>query len=335
MFTRELPEWNAEGIKPPQSRIDEGWQEGIKPPAQWFNWYQHTTYKALEEMRNALENFESGPSNAAELDFDGTGAKSTKQAVDDVQQEVTEHQADTIQHVTFIPRMLSDDPGTDYPVGISIHEVISATNEGYPLQLGVVFSYKVSNLRFTQFMYSHAQPLTFTRVWYNGAWSNWIQLESTEVAQARHKVLENTVTAHQADKANPHNVTAAQVGAVNKAGDAMSGRLDLTGYTEQIFETNLNFAFRPDNYTTLVWNPDMNRSIRVSENTTYSNDSTTCFNVILNQTATPRTITWNIDGLKWKDGEIPDVSGANKTYVLTFVTYDQGVTWLGFLAGEF
>lgn len=146
----------------------------------------------------------NGKSGEVSLTAEDIGAITTS----DVQSIVDVHADDTMQHVNFIQRMLSNDPGTDYPVGISIHEVISATNEGYPLQLGVVFSYKVSNLRFTQFMYSHTQPLTFTRVWYNGEWSNWIQLESTSGAQAK-------VDTHENKKNNPHSVTKTQVGLEN------------------------------------------------------------------------------------------------------------------------
>ncbi|MCM3488768.1 hypothetical protein M3689_05535 [Alkalihalophilus marmarensis] len=95
MFTKELPEWNAAGIKPPQTRLDEGWQEGVKPPAPWFNWWMNTTYQALLEVREVLENFE-GISSADELDYDGTGTKSTKQAIDDVQEKVTTHKAEGV-----------------------------------------------------------------------------------------------------------------------------------------------------------------------------------------------------------------------------------------------
>ncbi|MCM3487902.1 hypothetical protein M3689_01130 [Alkalihalophilus marmarensis] len=313
----------------------------------------------------------NGKSGEVSLTAEDIGAITTI----DVQSIVGVHADDTMQHVTFIPRMLSDDPGTDYPVGISIHEVISATNEGYPLQLGVVFSYKVNNLRFTQFMYSHTQPLTFTRVWYNGEWSNWIQLESTSGAQAK-------VDTHENKKNNPHSVTKTQVGLenvdnvqqasktefdehaenndvhitsterttwngkqnalgytpVNKAGDTMSGRLDLFNCTERFSSSTTSslWTANPLLGTGVYWEfpSSTNKTFRISESFLPPQGSITSYTLVIKQYSTPASVLWDFN-VFWKDGEIPDVSGANKTYVLTFVTYDQGATWLGFLAGEF
>jgi hypothetical protein len=61
-FINALPEWNKQGVEPPQSLKDGGWQAQQKPPADYFNWFQHTTYKALEEIRVYLDNLEVTPS---------------------------------------------------------------------------------------------------------------------------------------------------------------------------------------------------------------------------------------------------------------------------------
>ena len=58
------------------------------------------------------------------------------------------------------------------------------------------------------------------------------------------------------------------------------------------------------------------------------------FTLIINQTATVRTLTFPAS-VKWQGGEIPDLSTANKTYVLTFMTVDGGTNWLGMFGGEF
>ena len=58
------------------------------------------------------------------------------------------------------------------------------------------------------------------------------------------------------------------------------------------------------------------------------------FTLIINQTATARTLTFPAS-IKWQGGEIPDLSTASKTYVLTFVSVDGGTTWLGIFGGEF
>ncbi|SDI16350.1 Phage tail fibre repeat-containing protein [Alteribacillus persepolensis] len=55
-FNNPLPEWNATGIEPPQSKKDEGWQEQEKPPAQWHNWWMYTSYHAIQEMRTVINN---------------------------------------------------------------------------------------------------------------------------------------------------------------------------------------------------------------------------------------------------------------------------------------
>lgn len=58
------------------------------------------------------------------------------------------------------------------------------------------------------------------------------------------------------------------------------------------------------------------------------------FTLIINQPATPVTLTFPAS-VEWQGGEIPDLSTANKTYVLTFMTVDGGTTWLGMFGGEF
>lgn len=76
----------------------------------------------------------------------------------------------------------------------------------------------------------------------------------------------------------------------------------------------------------------------LSGNTTYSitnaQSQAHSFTLIITQTSTVRTITFP-SSVKWQDGEIPDLSGASKTYILTFLSVDGGTTWLGMFGGEF
>ena len=58
------------------------------------------------------------------------------------------------------------------------------------------------------------------------------------------------------------------------------------------------------------------------------------FTLIINMGSTVRTLTFPAS-VKWQGGEIPDMSTANKTYVLTFMTIDGGTNWLGMFGGEF
>ncbi|SDE45558.1 hypothetical protein SAMN04488689_101558 [Paenibacillus sp. cl6col] len=50
-FEKELPEWKGKGVKPPQSKLDEGWKVQDKPPAAWLNWQMNKTYEALKEVQ--------------------------------------------------------------------------------------------------------------------------------------------------------------------------------------------------------------------------------------------------------------------------------------------
>ncbi len=74
-------------------------------------------------------------------------------------------------------------------------------------------------------------------------------------------------------------------------------------------------------------------------NTTYSitnavSGQAHSFTLIIAQTSTVRTLTFPAS-VKWQGGEIPDMTTASKTYVLTFMTIDGGTNWLGMFGGEF
>ncbi|MCP1147404.1 hypothetical protein [Bacillus sp. 1735sda2] len=51
-FTKEIPQWENAGQKPPQSKITEGFKPLDHPPADWFNWYMNGTYEALNELQS-------------------------------------------------------------------------------------------------------------------------------------------------------------------------------------------------------------------------------------------------------------------------------------------
>ena len=63
-YTKEIPQWNAAGTKPPQSLIDTGWQFNQKPPADYFNWQWHNVYQVLNELHQfALHTEKLGAAN--------------------------------------------------------------------------------------------------------------------------------------------------------------------------------------------------------------------------------------------------------------------------------
>ncbi|HZJ99219.1 MAG TPA: hypothetical protein VFC79_04405, partial [Tissierellaceae bacterium] len=57
------------------------------------------------------------------------------------------------------------------------------------------------------------------------------------------------------------------------------------------------------------------------------------FTLIIDMLSTVRTLSFP-SSIKWQGGEIPDMTTASKTYVLTFVTVNGGATWLGMFGGE-
>ncbi|SFJ44519.1 hypothetical protein SAMN02799624_04550 [Paenibacillus sp. UNC496MF] len=60
-FTQPLPVWNAPGVEPPSDKKNAGWLPNEKPPADYWNWQMHLTFKALEELQQkALESSELG-----------------------------------------------------------------------------------------------------------------------------------------------------------------------------------------------------------------------------------------------------------------------------------
>lgn len=72
-FTQELPEWKATGTKPPQSKLDTGWQIGERPPSGWWNWLLNRTYLAVQELQQeAINTDQKGVANGvASLGADG------------------------------------------------------------------------------------------------------------------------------------------------------------------------------------------------------------------------------------------------------------------------
>lgn len=50
-FEKRLPMWNAPGIEPPLSKTDEGWKKSERPPAEYMNFLQYTTFEALKELQ--------------------------------------------------------------------------------------------------------------------------------------------------------------------------------------------------------------------------------------------------------------------------------------------
>lgn len=131
-------------------------------------------------------------------------------------------------------------------------------------------------------------------------------------------------------------LASSDVGAMPTAGGTFTGRATLQSYSEKT--TSVSSAAT----TTLDCSLGNTHVVTLTQNTTlaFSNVDTTAstassISVILIQDATGgRTVTWP-PGTKWPDGVAPVLeTAANAINVVTFMTYNGGTTWLGFLAGR-
>lgn len=53
-FKKKAPDWLAEGIEPPASLKESGFQAGYKPPADFFNWFWNRVSACLKELQEKL-----------------------------------------------------------------------------------------------------------------------------------------------------------------------------------------------------------------------------------------------------------------------------------------
>lgn len=53
-FEKKAPDWSAEGIEPPVSLKESGFQAGYKPPAAYFNWFWNRVSACLTELQAKL-----------------------------------------------------------------------------------------------------------------------------------------------------------------------------------------------------------------------------------------------------------------------------------------
>ncbi|WGU94106.1 pyocin knob domain-containing protein [Paenibacillus dendritiformis] len=111
-FQKPLPEWKQPGIRPPESKIKEGYQVLDKPPAAWLNWQMNTTYEALEELQEKAaekEDVSQALSEAkaytdekvADIDLTKISPESIGAAK---KADLDAHAADSVKHITVAER---------------------------------------------------------------------------------------------------------------------------------------------------------------------------------------------------------------------------------------
>ncbi|RPK29879.1 phage tail protein [Paenibacillus xylanexedens] len=76
-YTQKVPDWHEAGTEPSETQKQTGFQPGMKPPAQWFNWFLNWTYLALKELQEKA-------AEQSNVDF----------ALEEVQADIIQLQAD-------------------------------------------------------------------------------------------------------------------------------------------------------------------------------------------------------------------------------------------------
>jgi hypothetical protein len=168
-FTKQLPEWNALGTEPPQSKKDAGWLPNDKPPADWWNWFQHLTFEALQELQqNALE---------AEDIYSKTDIDNKDTAVKDWVKSFGLGDV-----AILIPS--GSDPNTLNESGFYKN---SSTIQNAPTSGAYYYIHiKHANGYFSQLAIKMtASPTMYVRNCVNGTWSTWVEQETAAGAQAK------------------------------------------------------------------------------------------------------------------------------------------------------
>lgn len=140
-----------------------------------------------------------------------------------------------------------------------------------------------------------------------------------------------TLRQHASNRGNPHGVTKNQVGLGNVSNveqmPVRNGTLE--NYSEKLVRlsgTTINLS-EGNVFHATVYSSTRFSFINSKWNTGHS------FTLVIEA---PNATTINFpSNVKWHDGEAPDLSKGGKTYVLSFVTLDNGNTWLGMLGGRF
>lgn len=105
-FESELPTWQAEGVRPPDNMLKEGWKASQKPPADYFNWFFSRTHSALKELQEKAATEENldlhkvrtdNPHKVTAAQVGLSNVINQKQAT---KIEFDAHDTDSVRHIT-------------------------------------------------------------------------------------------------------------------------------------------------------------------------------------------------------------------------------------------
>ncbi|WP_419957205.1 hypothetical protein [Psychrobacillus psychrotolerans] len=98
-FIKPLPEWQATGTEPPLSLKQMGWQMGVKPPSDYFNYLQNRSYEALKELQEKAGEVKTVNNQAP--DINGNINVNVDTSTLATKEELTTHLADYIKHPAY------------------------------------------------------------------------------------------------------------------------------------------------------------------------------------------------------------------------------------------
>lgn len=152
---------------------------------------------------------------------------------------------------------------------------------------------------------------------------NWIEIDNTFALKADKTYVDSKVKTDVPSGAKFTDTIVDISGKLNKSNDTLETYTEKTQATTGIINLSLANVFTDT--------PSASRTYSI---TNAKSGVAHSFTLIITMGATVRTLTFPAS-VKWQGGEIPDMSTANKTYVLTFMSVDGGTTWLGMFGGEF
>ncbi|PZL78259.1 hypothetical protein CI088_00375 [Enterococcus plantarum] len=201
-FESELPTWQAEGVRPPDNMLIEGWKASQKPPADYFNWFFSRTHFALKELQEKVATEENldlhkvrtdNPHKVTSAQVGLSNVINQKQAT---KVEFDTHDTDAIRHITASERSNWNSKAN----GVHSHSWGDIQNVpiGSLTQLGVI--------RLVDSISSTDRTKAATPNSVKDAYDRGTQ------AIADASMVQKNLESHSQSKNNPHAVTANQVG---------------------------------------------------------------------------------------------------------------------------
>jgi len=238
-YNEDLPRWENEGVEPPESKKEEGWEVEEKPPASWFNWLFNRIYESLKELREKAQTKEDAESDLQEAkDYtddhkerdtdvhgvdEGTvestvGAQAKADNAETAAKEYTDDHEDRtdnphdVDHTQVNPEGASDGSSTTQNKHIADIDYRNWENHRSDEENPHNVTAEQTGAVGTDHLDDTDNPheVDHTQVSAEGASEGTSTTQDKHISDADYSNWED----HRSDEENPHNVTAEQTGAV-------------------------------------------------------------------------------------------------------------------------